>query len=67
MISEIRIKKRLTVGRQVDLAFAGQEVVALPLALEFGRELLRRHLGVGDVPGLLLLHVLIHLFHFDFH
>ena len=57
----------LTVRRQVDLAFAGQEVVALPLALEFGRELFRRHLGVGDVPGLLLLHVLIHLIHLDFH
>ena len=61
------MKMILTIRRQVDLAFAGQEVVAFPLAFEFGRELLRRHLGVGDMPGLLLLHVLIHLIHFDFH
>ena len=34
------IKLRLTIRREVDLAFAGEEGEALPLALELGGELL---------------------------
>ena len=37
----------LTVWRQVDVALDGEEVVALPLRLELGGELLGRDLGHG--------------------
>ena len=46
----------LTVGRQVALAVAREEVVAFALALELGRELLGGHLLVGHVTDLLTLH-----------
>ena len=58
-----RWKAVLTLRRQVHLALAGEEVVALPLALELGRELLRRDASQRDVArlwNLFLADVLIH-------
>ena len=48
------MKSRLAVRREVDLALVGQEGVALPLFLELGPELLRRHLRVLDLADLVL-------------
>ena len=42
----------LTIGRQVDLTLTCEEVVALALALELRRKLLRQHSGERDVPWL---------------
>ena len=54
----------LTIWRQIDLALAGEEVVALALRLKLGRKLLRRDLGERNVArllDLLLVHVSFHL------
>ena len=59
------IKLRLTIRREVDLAFAGEEGEALPLALELRRELLGRDLLVGNVAYLLLLDVGVNLLHIE--
>ena len=66
-VDSIKVNRpsKLTVRRQVTFAIAGQEVVALPLTLEFRCELLRRYLCIGDVARLLLLHVRIDLFHLN--
>ena len=39
-------KVGLTIGGQIDLTFTSEEVEALALRLELGRELLGRDLGV---------------------
>ena len=62
----MRENGRLTVGRQVALAFSCQEVIALPLALELGCKLFCRDLGVGHVTCRDLLHVLVVLIHIEF-
>ena len=57
----------LTVWRQIDLALTGQEVVTLAFRLKLGGELLRRHLGEGDMARLrvlLLVDVSLHLIFF---
>ena len=56
----------LTVGRQVALAVAREEVVAFALALELGRELLGGHLVVGHVADLLILHWIVDLLCFEY-
>ena len=46
-----KVDRRVVVRREVDLAVHGQEVVALPLRLELGRELVDResgHRGVSE-------------------
>ena len=48
-------KVGLTIGGQVDLALASEEVEALALRLELGRELFGRDLGVRDMTNLWLL------------
>ena len=57
------IRRTLTVRRQVDLALAGEEGVALPLALELRRELLGRDLGVLCLADLVLAHVSVVVAH----
>ena len=47
----------LTVRRQEDSAFVGEEVVALPLALELGRELFGRDLSHWGLTLVDLVHV----------
>ena len=60
---EKRLSPALTVRRHVDLAFHGQEIKALPFALELARELLGRDSlqvrdGAGDLTHLRV--VLLH-------
>ena len=51
----IELCAQLTIRRKVNVQLAGQEVVALALALVLGGELLRRDLRHLWLPGLLLL------------
>ena len=55
--------KILTIRWKITFAFRGEEVIALPLGLEFGRELLRLDASQRDVArlwNLFLADVLIH-------
>ena len=55
----------LTIGRQVDLTLTCEEFVALVLAPELRRKLLRRHSGERDVSCLRDLQLVVVLLHVE--